>query len=222
MLKAFIVLLHYELRALARHQALWLLPLLFFILMLSLFGIGLGSDNTLLEKASGAIIWITFFITSLLTVDNLLRMDAEEGVLAQWVVSDIPVWWLFCSKAIALWIASCLPLIILLPLVGLTLQLDAYHILILSITVLAGSPALSFMATLGATLTVSLPRAGLLLALIMLPLFLPVLILGESALQVDYPQWPTFQVALLAALSVLSMTLAPHAAALALTSAMEE
>lgn len=215
--------LYYELCWLKRKRALWLQPVLFFIIILSLFGIGVGLDEGMLAELSPAIIWITFLLTSLLTVDTLIRIDQEEGVLEQLVLSEYPLWWLLISKSIGVWLASCLPLVLMVPFIGLAMHLTLDESVILFITLLVGSPALSFIGVLGATLTVALPRAGLLLALLLLPLYLPVLILGESALDVTLSQqWPIFQTLMLLAFSVLSITLAPLAASAALKAAMDE
>jgi heme exporter protein B len=223
MLKALRTLLYYELCWLRRKRALWVQPVMFYIMILSLFGIGLGLDEGTLAEVSPAIIWITFLLTSLLTIDTLIRIDQEEGVLEQLALSQYPLWWLLIAKSIAVWLASCLPLVLLIPILSSTLFLTFDEAGILFVTLLVGSPALSFIGVLGASLTVALPRAGLLLALLLLPLYLPILILGESALQATVSQtWPVFQTALLSALSVLSITLAPLAASAALKAAMEE
>lgn len=215
--------LYYELVWLKRYRALWIQPVLFFIIMLSLFGVGLGLDEGMLAEVSPAVIWITFLLTSLLTVDTLIRIDQEEGTLEQLVLSRYPLWWLLLSKSCAVWLISCVPLICLIPLIGLAMHLTLDETAILFITLLVGSPALSFIGVLGATLTVTLPRAGLLLALLLLPLYLPVLILGESALELTIGQpWPLFQTALLLAFSILSITLAPLAASAALKASMDE
>ena len=172
---------------------------------------------------SPAIIWITFLLTSLLTIDTLVRIDQEEGVLEQFALSQYPLWWIILAKSIAVWLASCLPLVLLIPLISSALYLTFDESLILFVTLLVGSPALSFIGVLGASLTVALPRAGLLLALLLLPLYLPVLILGESALEATISQqWPIFQSTLLSAFSILAMTLAPLAASAALKAAMDE
>lgn len=213
----------YELCWLTRKRALWAQPVLFFVIILSLFGIGLGLDESMLAKVSPAVIWVSFLLTSLLTVDTLIRIDQEEGTLEQLVLSDYPLWWLLLSKSVAVWIVSCVPLIMLVPLISLAMHLTFHESAILFSTLLVGSPALSFIAVLGASLTVALPRAGLLLALLLLPLYLPVLILGESALEITTAQaWPLFQICMLLAFSILSITLAPLAASAALRASMDE
>ncbi len=223
MLNALRMILYYELRWLKRKKALWLQPVMFYLIILSLFGIGLGLDEGTLAEVSPAIIWITFLLTSLLTIDTLVRIDQEEGVLEQFALSQYPLWWIILAKSIAVWLASCLPLVLLIPLISSALYLTFDESLILFVTLLVGSPALSFIGVLGASLTVALPRAGLLLALLLLPLYLPVLILGESALEATISQqWPIFQSTLLSAFSILAMTLAPLAASAALKAAMDE
>lgn len=223
MLTALKAMLWFEFSWLKRKRALWFQPVLFFIMILSLFGIGLGLDEGMLAEVSPAIIWITFLLTSLLTIDTLVRIDQEEGILEQLALSEYPLWWLLLSKSLAIWIACCLPLVLIIPLMGFAVFFTIDESLILFVTLLVGSPALTFIGVLGATLTVGLPRAGLLLALLLLPLYLPVLILGESALQATISQeWPIFQIALLSAFSIISITFAPLAASTALTAAMDE
>lgn len=223
MLRAFKSFLVFELCWLKRKRALWLQPVMFYVIILSLFGIGLGLDEGTLAEVSPAVIWITFLLTSLLTVDTLVRMDQEEGVLEQLTLSEYPLWWLLVAKSTAVWLVSCLPLVLLIPLMSSAMYLTIDEAFILWATLLVGSPALSFIGVLGASLTVALPRAGLLLALLLLPLYLPILILGESALEATISQeWPIFQTTLLAAFSILAITFAPLAASAALKAAMDE
>lgn len=223
MLGALKSFLYFELCWLKRKRALWLQPVMFYVIILSLFGIGLGLDEGTLAEVSPAVIWITFLLTSLLTIDTLVRMDQEEGVLEQLALSEYPLWWLLVAKSTAVWLVSCLPLVLLIPMISSTMYLTFDESFILFVTLLVGSPALSFIGVLGASLTVALPRAGLLLALLLLPLYLPVLILGESALEATISQgWPVFQTALLSAFSILAITFAPLAASAALKAAMDE
>lgn len=209
-------------KTMLRNRAEWVQSLLFFIIFISLFGIGLGFDSKSLMSISPAIIWIAFLLTSLFTIETVFRREMEAGLLEQLVLSPHPLWWLLLAKGTALWMVSCLPLIILLPLLGLFMQLDFAQTSALVLCVLLGSPAITLLGMTGTLLTLSMPRSGLFLGILLLPLYIPILILGESAvvLLFDASQ-PVFQMTLLAAISVFTLTLAPHAAAGALKVAMD-
>lgn len=212
----------YDLKSILGYKAQWLSPIIFFIILISLFGIGLGFDNKQLIHVSPAVIWIAFLLTSLFTTETFFQKEQEEGILEQLVLSPYPLWWLILSKSFALWMVSCLPLIIVFPLLGLIMQLTMTQILIMCFSLLIGSPALTFVAVMGAALTVTMPRAGVFLCLLLLPLYIPILILGEGAvIAVVSFESPLFQMGLLGALSLLAITTIPHATAAALKMAME-
>jgi len=217
MLTVFAQCLRNDLKTLIRQPAQWLHPIAFFGLIVCLFGIGLGSDNTQLIQLSPVIIWVAFLLTAIFTIETLFYRDYEEGVLEQWMVSPYPLWWLMLAKSLAFWLASCLPLIVMMPVLGFSLQLTGTQCLLLLISLLLGSPALTFLGVIGATLTLTVARSGVFLALLLLPLFVPILILGVSVvISLLAHEWPVFQMALLGGISVLTMTFAPFAAAAAL------
>lgn len=222
MLTSFTACLTNDITALLQSRAQWLQPVIFFIIFISLFGLGLGLDTQLLTKVSPAVVWITFLLTALFTIEAMFRSDYEEGVLEQLLLSPHPLWWLILAKSLAFWVVSCLPLILIMPVVGLILQLSTSENSVLVLSLLIGSPALTFLGVLGASLTIALPRSGIFLGLLLLPLYIPILILGESTVMLLLSaQWPHAQLALLAAISVLALTLVPHAAAAALRAAMD-
>lgn len=205
-----------------RYPAQWVQPAIFFMIFISLFGIGLGFDNQLLITISPAIIWIAFLLTSLFTIESVFHKEKEQGLLEQLVLSPHPLWWLILAKACAFWLVSCLPLMLLLPLLGLFMQLSLVENFILLLSVLIGSPAITLMSMVGAILTLSSPRSGLFLGVLLLPLYIPILILGQSAVVLLLAgEQPVFQLFMLGAISVLTITLAPHAGALALKVAMD-
>ena len=135
-------------------------PIVFFLVFISLFGIGLGFENQRLMAASPAIIWITFLFITLSTIDNLFRREQEEGTLSQLVLSPYPLWWLLLAKSVAFWLVACLPLILLTPVFGLIMQLSSQATLALFFSLLVGSPALALLGVVGATLTSAMPRSG--------------------------------------------------------------
>jgi heme exporter protein B len=222
MINVFSACLYYDMKVLVRHRAQWINPILFFSVFVVLFGISAG-DNTQLLQFSPVIIWISFLLTSLFTIENLFRSDQESGLLEQCLLGPTPLWWTLNAKSLALWVGSCLPLIMIIPLIGFMMQLNAEQIFYLTLSLLAGSPALAWLGTLGAALTIALSRGGVFLGLLLLPLYVPVLILGQSATStVLSSEPPLFQIALLAAISVLAITLAPHGAAMAIRAAIDE
>lgn len=223
MLNVFWSCVKSDLKILQRKKADWVYPIVFFLVFISLFGIGLGFDNQRLIGASPAIIWISFLFITLTTIDNLFRREQEEGTLAQLVLSPYPLWWLLLAKAVTFWLVACLPLVLLTPLFGLIMQLSKETTGALCLSLLVGSPALALLGVVGATLTSAMPRSGIFLSLLLLPLYVPILILGESvAVQLLTNDDIRFQLALLGAISVFAAVLAPHAAAGALRAAMDD
>ncbi len=222
MLAIFKQCLKHDLLVMQRHRAEWVQPLVFFIIFISLFGIGLGFEGNMLITVAPAIIWISFLLTSLFSIESIFRRELEAGLLENLVLSPHPLWWLLFVKALAIWVMSCLPLILLMPLLGLFMQLNLIETGVLLLSVLIASPAITLMGMLGATLTLALPRSGVFLGILLLPLYIPILILGESAVVLLLSgAKPLFQMALLSAISVLTLTLIPHAAAGALKIAMD-
>lgn len=223
MLNVFLSCIKSDLKILNRKQADWVYPIIFFLVFISLFGIGLGFDNQRLIGSSPAIIWISFLFITLTTIDNLFRREQEEGTLAQLVLSPYPLWWLLLAKAVTFWLVACLPLVLLTPIFGIIMQLSPQVTAALCLSLLVGSPALALLGVVGATLTSAMPRSGIFLALLLLPLYVPILILGESvAVQLLTNEDIRFQLALLGAISVFATVLAPHAAAGALRAAIDD
>lgn len=223
MLSVFFTSIQSDLKTLQRKRADWVYPIVFFLVFISLFGIGLGFENQRLIDTSPAIIWITFLFITLSTIDNLFRREQEEGTLAQLVLSPYPLWWLLLAKAVAFWLVACLPLILLTPVFGIIMQLSSQATMALFLSLLVGSPALALLGVVGATLTSAMPRSGVFLALLLLPLYVPILILGESVVvQLQTSESVHFQLALLGAISVFALIGAPHAAAGALRAAMDD
>lgn len=217
MLTVFMRVFMTDLHKLHHNPREWIQPMLFFLVLLSLFGIGLGLDAHQLKSVSPAIIWIVFFITTLMSTETLFRQEQQSGLYEQYLLSSCPLWWLMLAKTCAIWMGACLPLLVLTPFVGYALQLTPIECGLLTLSIGIGSPALVFLAVMGCAMTVTLPRAGLLLCLLLLPLYIPILLLGESIIlpgsTFSMSQIP---LALLGGISILSITLIPHATAAAL------
>jgi len=189
--------------------------------VITLFGIGF-SDNATLRQYTPTILWVVFFLIALLTMENIFRADQETGIMEQWLLSPLPLWWIISAKSLVLWIAACLPLLLIIPLCGLMLSLTFGQIGLLMLSIVVGSPALAWLGMVGAALTMALSRGGVFLGCILLPLYVPVLILGKSAVNAALFSEPIiFPLAMLGAISTLAITLAPYAGAMAVRAAMD-
>ncbi|KAA8718530.1 heme exporter protein CcmB [Pseudomonas cannabina] len=210
----FVLLMVREARLLARRPADLANPLVFFALVIALFPLAIGPDAQLLQTLSPGLMWIAALLAVLLSLDGLFRSDFEDGSLEQWVLSPHPLALLVLSKVLAHWVFSGLALVLLSPLLALMLGLPGNCLPVLMLSLLLGTPVLSLLGAVGAGLTVGLKRGGLLLALLILPLYIPVLILGSAALQAALQGMPaTGYLLWLGSLSVLAITLTPFAIA---------
>jgi heme exporter protein B len=208
------LLLARETRLLFRRPAELANPLVFFAIVIALFPLAVGPETQLLQTISPGLVWVAALLAVLLSLDGLFRSDFEDGSLEQWVVSPHPLALLVLAKVLAHWAFSGLALVLLAPLLGLMLGLPIGTIAVLLISLLLGTPILSLLGAVGAALTVGLKRGGLLLALLILPLYIPVLILGSGALQAALQGLPAVGHLLwLASLTALAVTLTPFAIA---------
>ncbi|MFC3609562.1 heme exporter protein CcmB [Stutzerimonas tarimensis] len=214
----FILLLRRESRLLFRRPAELANPLVFFAIVIALFPLAVGPETQLLRTIAPGVLWVAALLSVLLSLDGLFRSDFEDGSLEQWVVSPHPLALLVLAKVLAHWAFSGLALVLLAPLLGLMLGLPVAVLPVLLLSLLLGTPVLSLLGAVGAALTVGLKRGGLLLALLILPLYIPVLILGSGALQAALQGLPTAGHLLwLASLTALAVTLTPFAIAAGLT-----
>ncbi|ABE37761.1 heme exporter protein CcmB [Rhodopseudomonas palustris BisB5] len=195
-----------------------LVGVLFFLTVVVLMPFAVGPDLKLLQRLGPAILWLGALLASLLTLDRLFTADAEDGSLDLIVMSHTPLELTCAAKAFAHWLAAGLPLIVATPVLGLLLNLDGMASLAVMATLLAGTPALTFTGMIGAALAVTLRRGGLLLAVLVLPLSIPVLIFGVAASQAaivgPVPFGTPFSI--LCALSLASLVIGPFAAAASL------
>lgn len=216
-LRAFLVQLWRDVHLAFRHRNDVLNPLLFFALVTLLFPLGVGPSPQLLQAIAPGILWVAALLSALLATDNLFRSDYEDGTLEQLVLSPLPLPIMVIAKVLAHWLLSAVPLLLLTPLLAIAFGLPDQAILIAVLGLLLGTPVLSFVGAIGVALTVSLKRSGMLLALLVLPLYIPVLIFGSHAIDSAAAGLPvTGQLYLLAAILVLTITLAPVAIAAAL------
>jgi heme exporter protein B len=212
-----------ELRLLCRRPAELANPLVFFSVVITLFPLALGLQSGLLAQAAPALLWIAALLAVLLSLEGLFRADFEDGSLEQWMLSSHSLPVLVLAKVAAYWLGSGLALVLSVPLLGLMLGLPVHCLPALLLSLLLGTPVLSLLGAIGAALTVGLRRGGLLLALLILPLYIPVLILGCGTLQASLQGLPVAGHLLwLACLAVLTITLAPLAIAAGLTISIAE
>lgn len=197
-------------------------PLVFYLICVALFPLGVGPGPERLAAMAPGVLWVLALLATLLALDGLFRRDYDDGTLEQLVLHADPLFVGVLAKVAAHWLVTGLPLTLFAPVGALLLNLPADAIPTLVLTLLLGTPVLSVVGAVGAALTVGLRRGGLLLALIVLPLYVPVLILGAGAVsaQIDGVD-PAAQIAWLAALAAFSLTAAPFAAAAGLRIGLE-
>jgi heme exporter protein B len=216
-LKNLLVITQYEIRLTMRQAFAWLTPLLFFIIVVCLFPLALGPDDILLTKIAPSIIWVAALLAILLSIGNLFRSDADEGYLDLLLLSPIPLTLLVLCKIISHWITHSLPLILISPLLGLILHLTLEQTATLIITLLLGTPVLTLLGAVGAALTVGIRHHGLLLPLLIMPLYIPILIFGTGAMMAVNAHLPiNSYLAIMGAFSLLSLAFAPLLTGMAL------
>jgi heme exporter protein B len=195
-----------------------LIGVLFFLIVVTLMPFAVGPDLALLKRIGPAILWIGALLASLLALDRLLAADHEDGSLDLILMANTPLELAVAAKALAHWLTTGLPLVIATPLLALLLNLDQSAAAAVAVTLLAGTPALTFIGLVGAALTVTLRRGGLLLSVLVLPLTIPVLIFGVGASNAAIAGPLAFGTpfTILCALSLGSLVVGPFAAALVL------
>jgi heme exporter protein B len=196
---------------------------LFFLIVVTLMPFALGPDLALLRRIGPAILWLGALLASLLALDRLFAADHEDGSLDLIMMSRLPLELAVGAKALAHWLTTGLPLVIASPVLALFLDLEPSAMAAVALTLLAGTPALTFIGAVGAALSVTLRRGGLILAVLVLPLTIPVLIFGVAAANTaivgPVPFGTPFTV--LCGLTLASAVIGPVAAAAALRHGME-
>jgi len=149
-------------------------PLLFFIMVVTLFPLGVSPEVSFLRDAGAGILWVAALLSVLLSLDHLFRHDFEDGTLEQLVLQPQPLFLLILAKTLAHWVLTGLPLVLLAPVLGVMVHLDGNSVAVLCLTLLIGTPVLSLIGSIGAALTLGLRSAGILLSLLIIPLYIPV------------------------------------------------
>jgi heme exporter protein B len=210
-----------DLRLAFRRREQLLQPLVFFVLVTTLFRLSISSELALQEIAPG-VLWVAALLAALLALDFLFRDDAQDGTLEQYALSGQSLTWLLLGKTVTHWLLTGVPLSVMAPLMGYALGVPASASAGIMLTVALGSLALSFIGSIGAALTLGVRRSGVLLAILILPLAVPILIFGSQATELAIRGDPyAAPMELLGAFVVLSLTLAPLAAAFAVRISLE-
>lgn len=217
MQRALWAVLRRDLRLAARQGGDWLNPLSFFVMVITLFPLAINTTPSKLAAMAGGVVWIAALLSVLLSMDSLFRQDYDDGSLEQLVLSPSPLPVVVLAKVMAHWLQTGACLTLLSPVTALLLNLPAEAMGTLFLTLLLGTPTLSLISSIGAALTVSLRRGGVLVPLLSLPLHIPVIIFATAAVQASMAGLPAVgYLAILAAFLVLALTLAPLAVAASL------
>lgn len=200
-----------------RRQADIFNPLWFFIIVITLFPLSIGPEPNLLARIAAGIVWVAALLSALLSLERLFRDDFQDGSLEQMMLMPVPLPIVVISKVIAHWLLTGLPLILISPLLSILLSLDFDTWLAVVCTLLVGTPTLSFIGAIGVALTVGLQKGGVLLSLLVLPLYIPILIFATSAIDAaSLGMAYNGQLAILGAMFMGAMTLTPFAISAAL------
>lgn len=218
-MKAFTAIIARDLRLALRSGGDALTLVLFFVMVGVVVPFAIGPDRELLASLAPGIVWIAAFLSMLLGLDRLFRADHDDGTLLLMRGAHLPLAAITLAKMIAHWLLTALPLIIATPLLAVMLAMDMPTFLRALISLLAGTPALVALGTVGAAVTVTIRRGGLIAPVLILPLAVPVLIFGTGAIASGPgPDQSGSALLLLAAISLISVALSPFAAALAIAS----
>src|SRR5256885_3119562 len=196
--------------------------LLFFVMVASLFPLGVGAEPNQLRAIAPGVIWVAALLSSLLSLGRLFAADHADGTLEQLILGAAPLGIIAAAKTAAHWIVSGLPLVVIAPLIALQYDVPVSLFGVLTLALVLGTPVLSFLGAIGAALTLGLRGGGVLLALLVLPLYVPVLILGAGAVDVAAAGLaPAGQLLVLGALLIVALVFSPWAIALALRVSIE-
>jgi heme exporter protein B len=192
-------------------------PLFFFVLIVTLFPLGVGAQQSLLQAIAPGVIWVSALLAAMLSLDSLFRSDFDDGSLEQIFLSPHSISILILGKIFAHWLVTGLPLLLVAPLLAIFLGMPDHALGVLMLTLLLGTPVLSLIGAIGVALTVGLRRGGMILTLLVLPLYVPVLIFASNAVEMAAGGLPvSAQLNILGAILLLALTLAPLPTAAAL------
>ena len=205
-----------------RRRADVLSTLFFFVIVASLFPLGIGPETQLLRSIAPGVVWVAALLASMLSLGRVFQSDEQDGTLEQMLLTPQPVYLVVLGKVLAQWLGSEVPLVLIAPLLGVQFGLASDTLLILFISLLIGTPILSLIGSIGAALTLGLRGGGVLIALLILPLYIPVLIFGAGAVDASINGVsPQANLYLLGAFLVVSLVFAPWATSAALRISLE-
>jgi heme exporter protein B len=210
-----------DLRLLWRRRGDALQPALFALLVVVLFALALGGEARALANVASAVLWLAVLLAGLLALDTLFRGDAEDGSLEQWMLAPVPLAWLVLVRTFMHWATTALPLLVATPFLAELLHLPHSELPTLMASLALGTPLLSLLGAVVAALTVGMRRSGILVALLALPLYVPILVFGAGSVAAAAQGLdPTGALLLLGAGLILAVVLAPLAAAAAIRIAL--
>ena len=210
-----------DLRLLWRRRGDSLQPALFALLVVMLFALALGGEAQALANVAAAVLWLAVLLSGLLALDTLFRGDVEDGSLEQWLLAPVPLAWLVAVRVLTHWATTALPLLLITPLLAELLHLPREQLPVLLASLALGTPLLSLLGAVVAALTVGMRRSGILVALLALPLYVPVLVFGAGSVAATAQGLdPSAALLLLGAGLVMALVLAPLAAAAAIRIAL--
>lgn len=217
MLKIFFWVLRRDLILAMRRRSDLFTTLFFFVMVVSLFPLGIGPELKTLRLIAPGVVWVAALLASMLALERLFASDHADGTLEQMLLCPQPLSLLVLGKVFAHWLVTGLPLVIMAPVLGIQYDLSAEALGVLIFSLLLGTPALSLIGAIGAALTLGLRGGGVLLSLLVLPLYIPVLIFGAGAVEASTSGLGAqSHLALLGAILILALMLTPFAAAAAL------
>ena len=205
-----------------RRRADVLSTLIFFVIVVSLFPLGIGPERQLLRSIAPGVVWVAALLASMLSLNRVFANDHSDGTLEQMLLTPQPLYLVVMGKVVAQWLVSELPLVLIAPLIGVQFDLPPDTLFVLFISLLIGTPILSLIGSVGAALTLGLRGGGVLIALLILPLYIPVLIFGAGAVDASIiGVSPQANLYLLGALLAISFVFAPWATSAALRISLE-
>jgi heme exporter protein B len=205
-----------------RRRADVLSTLFFFVIVVSLFPLGIGPEAQLLKAIAPGVVWVAALLASMLSLGRVFENDYHDGTLEQMLLTPQPLYLVILGKIFAQWLVSEVPLVLIAPLIGLQFDLASDTLLVLFVSLLIGTPILSLIGSIGAGLTLGLRGGGVLIALLILPLYIPVLIFGSGAVAANITGMSAqAHLLLLGAFLVVSLVFAPWATSAALRISLE-
>lgn len=218
----FLAVVRRDLRLSLRQGTDSLMTLVFFVIAVVLFPFGVGPEPNVLARIGGGVVWVAALLASMLALEKLFQADFEDGGLELLALAPMPLEAVVLAKVVAHWLTAGLPLVVVSPLLGLLMNIPADVFPTLVLALLLGTPALSLIGAVGAGLILGARRGGVLLSLLVLPLFIPVLIFGVSAVEAAAQGLPAkASLLILAGLALGALALSPWAAAAAIRQALE-